>query len=81
MLSTSSGVFADDSALGGDVAGLFGKQAQVYGTYVWAYVLLAAALAVLVNRPSKDENPSQNHSPLFSAFARRKEDDAAVQQV
>jgi alpha-1,2-mannosyltransferase len=81
MLSTSSGVFADDSALGGDVAGLFGKQAQVYGAYVWAYILLAAALAVLVNRSSKDESASQNHSPFFSAFARRKAGDAAPQQV
>ena len=52
MLSTSSGVFADDSLRGGDVAGLFGKQAQVYGAFVWAYLLLAAALAILLKKES-----------------------------
>ena len=50
MLSTSSGLFTDDSTLGGNVAGLFGKQAQVYGAYVWAYLVLAATLVVILRR-------------------------------
>ncbi len=56
MLSTSSGVFADDSLRGGDVAGLFGKQAQVYGAFVWAYLLLATGLVVLLSRSAIDAN-------------------------
>jgi alpha-1,2-mannosyltransferase len=56
MLSTSSGLFTDDSAKGGDVAGLFGKQAQVYGAYVWAYLVLATALAIVLRRPTDAAN-------------------------
>ena len=52
MASTSSGLFADDSAKAGDVADLFAKQAQVYGAYVWAFLILAAALVVLLRRPA-----------------------------
>jgi hypothetical protein len=50
MLSTSSGVFGDDAAMT-DVSGVFGKQAEVYGAYVWAYLILATALMVVVRRP------------------------------
>jgi hypothetical protein len=32
--------------------GTFAKQAQVYGAYVWAYLVLAAALVVLLRSPS-----------------------------
>ncbi len=52
MASTSSGLFADDSARAGDVADQFAKQAQVYGAYVWAFLLLAAALVVVLRRPA-----------------------------
>ena len=52
MASTSSGIFVDDSAKAGDVADLFAKQAQVYGAYVWAYFVLAAALVVVLGRPA-----------------------------
>jgi hypothetical protein len=31
--------------------GTFAKQAQVYGAYVWAYLVLAAALVVLLRSP------------------------------
>jgi alpha-1,2-mannosyltransferase len=81
MLSTSCGVFADDSALGGDVAGLFGKQAQVYGAYVWAYLLLAAALAVLLNRFPGDENNAPNRGGFIFNFARQKNSDTAPQRA
>ena len=56
MISTSSGVFADDSAKAADVSDLFGKQAQVYGAYVWAYVALGTMLMVLIGRNSKATN-------------------------
>ena len=65
MLSTSSGLFTDDSAKGGDVADLFGKQAQVYGAYVWAYLVLAAALAIVLRRPTK----AAPGLPLGTSFA------------
>lgn len=48
MVSTSSGVLADDSAKAAEVSDLFGKQAQVYGAFVWAYLVLGAALVVLL---------------------------------
>ncbi|HZY84436.1 MAG TPA: hypothetical protein VFE78_06380, partial [Gemmataceae bacterium] len=32
--------------------GTFAKQAQVYGAYVWAYLVLVAALVVLLRTPS-----------------------------
>jgi alpha-1,2-mannosyltransferase len=49
MLSTSSGVFADDSTKT-DVTGVFGKQMEVYGAYLWAWLLLAAALMAVLGR-------------------------------
>ena len=52
MAATSSGLFTDDSARAGDVMDLFAKQAQVYGAYVWAYLVLAAALVVLLRPPT-----------------------------
>jgi hypothetical protein len=84
MLSTSSGLFADDSAKGGDVAGLFGKQAQVYGAYVWAYLVLAAAL-VMILRPMK----AASGLPFDTSFAldpsqsvaRQNNSDATTQRV
>jgi hypothetical protein len=46
MLSTSTGVF--------DSQDRFGKVAQAYGAYVWAFFLLAAALFVVVSiRPAR----------------------------
>ena len=54
MAATSSGLFSDDAARAGDVADQFAKQAQVYGAYVWAYLVLAAALAALLRRPAAD---------------------------
>ena len=51
MLSTSTGVFWDDSAKGGDVADVFGKQMEVYGAYLGAFLILGTALMVLVRRP------------------------------
>jgi alpha-1,2-mannosyltransferase len=43
MLATSTGIHDDLDRLG--------KLAQVYGAYVWAYLLLAAALFVLLGAP------------------------------
>jgi alpha-1,2-mannosyltransferase len=84
MLSTSSGLFTDDSAKGGDVAGLFGKQAQVYGAYVWAYLVLATALAMIL-RPMKtasglsfDASFALDPSP---GVARQNNSDAATQRA
>jgi len=48
MLSTSTGPHGD-----------FGKLAQVYGAYVWAYLLLAAALVVLLRQPGLEHTMSQ----------------------
>ncbi len=56
MASTSSGFFADDSARAGDVADQFAKQAQVYGAYVWAFLILAAALVVVLRRPTVESD-------------------------
>ncbi len=33
--------------------GTFAKQAQVYGAYVWAYLVLTAALVVLLRTPDR----------------------------
>ena len=52
MLSTSTGVFGDDTVRAGDVSDLFGKQMEVYGAYLWAFLLLGGALMVLVRRPA-----------------------------
>jgi hypothetical protein len=49
MALTMSG-FSDEAGRPGDVADMFSKQAQVYGVYVIAYVVLAAALVVLLRR-------------------------------
>jgi hypothetical protein len=50
MLSTSSGLLGDDAAKANDVSNLFGKQMEVYGAYLWAWVILGAALLALVRR-------------------------------
>jgi alpha-1,2-mannosyltransferase len=73
MASTSSGIFADDSAKAGDVADLFAKQAQVYGAYVWAYFVLAADLVVVLRRPggAPDDGNSVKKS-VKSAFQSKK---------
>ncbi len=52
MLSTSTGLFGDDTLRAGDVSDLFGKQMEVYGAYLWAWLLLGGALMVLVRRPA-----------------------------
>jgi len=51
MLSTSSGIFADYSS-NADVTGVFGKQMEVYGAYLWAWLLLAGALLAVLGRPA-----------------------------
>jgi hypothetical protein len=52
MLTTSSGVLSDDSA-GADVTGVFGKQMEVYGAYLWAWLLLAGSLLAVLGRPTE----------------------------
>jgi alpha-1,2-mannosyltransferase len=51
MLSTSTGIFDKDI----DVTDRFGKLAQVYGAYTWAFLLLLAAVtATLFRLPAYD---------------------------
>jgi hypothetical protein len=53
MLSTSTGVLDRDT----DTADRFGKMAQVYGAYVWAFLLLLASMFVILRGRRND--PSQ----------------------
>jgi alpha-1,2-mannosyltransferase len=69
MLSTSSGLFADDAFRAGDVSDLFGKQAQVYGAFVWVYLILAATLLLLLRRPARDQVGSALKDDGISARA------------
>lgn len=50
MLSTSTGLFGKHDQ--------FGKLAQVYGAYVWAYLVLIVGLVVVLRRRELDTTPS-----------------------
>jgi hypothetical protein len=53
LLATTSTAVADDRlAESGRLYQVFAKQAQVYGAYVAAYLVLGAALVVLLRRPA-----------------------------
>jgi hypothetical protein len=61
MLATSTGSQGDDL-----IHLSWGKLAQVYGAYVWAYILLVAALAVLLRGQA---SPTGDDRPLTPGFA------------
>jgi hypothetical protein len=60
MLMTSTGLF--------DRHDRFGKMAQVYGAYVWAFLLLAAALFVIVGK--KEASPAGGAGEWSNASAK-----------
>ncbi|HKB35161.1 MAG TPA: hypothetical protein VKD72_01825, partial [Gemmataceae bacterium] len=62
MLSTGAIVTDRDGELSG-VHGL-GEMAQVYGAYVWAYLILLAALVVTLRRPDPASAASGEENPL-----------------
>jgi alpha-1,2-mannosyltransferase len=65
MLATSTGWFSahnSETALRPenlDAWDRFGKMAQVYGAYVWAYLILLAALVVLLQQPTPTADPGR----------------------
>jgi alpha-1,2-mannosyltransferase len=59
MLSTSTGIFDQNI----DVPDRIGKIAQVYGAYVWAFLLLLASMFVILRR-SRPDNGGPDRSAL-----------------
>jgi hypothetical protein len=56
LMATTVSVF-DDGRTGAQLYGALAKQAQVYGVYVWAYLILMAALFVLLGRNDPEASP------------------------
>jgi hypothetical protein len=58
LIATTSNTTSDAAVQHERLYQLFAKQAQVYGAFVLAYVVLLAALVVLLRRPGKAAVPS-----------------------
>ena len=67
MATTSTSLF---DLLGGEETA---KLAQVYGAYVWAYLVLATALVVLLRRPEVEVAEAPAGVPRLSGLAGRRE--------
>lgn len=65
LIATTSNTAQEGAAHHERLYQLFAKQAQVYGAFVLAYLVLLAALVVLLRRPSRPASaPSDLHQPL-----------------
>jgi hypothetical protein len=58
LMAATSNTAQDGAAHPERLYQLFAKQAQVYGTFVWAYFVLLAALIVLLRRPASTASSS-----------------------